>query len=153
AVTQYMPARYARLDVEVAGIRARAGQAPSPGVSTAAVPLDDTQDPLEYAGRLAKAHFEATQANSGTTAQAKIEAASQQLEGRFKEFIAGRITADFVLEAERLVLEAQVAAQDKDADPVVAFEALWNVAREVLRITKAKYDAASIAVTQYGEAL
>src|SRR5262245_25008361 len=57
----------------------------------------------------AKAAYAASLAKPQELAQAKVEAARAQVEARFMEFAAGKITANFLAEAGRMLLEAELA--------------------------------------------
>jgi RNA polymerase sigma factor (sigma-70 family) len=83
--------------------------------------------------------------------KAKADAAKAMWQARWQEFLTGRTTVDFLLPWSRHWLEAQLALSDNKADRVAAYQAHLDRMREAEKVTKAKFEAGQIAVSQYGQ--
>jgi hypothetical protein len=79
-------------------------------------------------------------------AKEKVDAAHQAVEARFKEFLAGRGTLDFLLESARRLQRAELAIATGQEQRLAAYEQLWKLTRAAEIINKARYDAGRIPV-------
>jgi hypothetical protein len=111
---------------------------------------DDFGSPLD-AKTLARAKAEALRADPGELARAKVAAARECLDARFKDFLAGRGTLDFLLEAQVLVFEAELAVSNTDAQRLAVYEQRWQQAWIAERINKLRYDSGRVAVQDYAQ--
>ena len=98
---------------------------------------------------LAKAQWAMVHEQPGKAAQAKVAAARDQVEARLKEFVAGKTTAEFLADAERMLLEAELALATSKAARLDALERYWKVTWIAEQINRSKHESGSIAVTQY----
>jgi hypothetical protein len=153
-ITQYAPAKFDRLEAELDWSRARAGQAKLTGKTNR--PLNDLLlvDPLDHYKGLARSHFQATHADPGKLARARLAVALQGLGANFKQFQWGKkeATAEFLLWWTQRWLETKLALPLKRASRLAALEEFWLQAFEGFRIAKAKFDAGVFDITQYAGA-
>jgi hypothetical protein len=82
-------------------------------------------------------------------ARAKLVDARGTAAGRFKEFIAGRGTLEFVIESRYRLLDSELALAVNDRDRVAACERFCEVAQFVEQINKARWEAGRIAIQDY----
>ncbi len=123
----------------------------APGEPTAPFTRDgEPANPLE-AGELARDRFALTQANLQDLARAKLVAATTAFEARWKEFLAGRGTQDFLIESARCVLESEQALSENTADQQAALEKYWQRLRLIEKVNKARWDAGRLPFKEYLE--
>jgi hypothetical protein len=77
------------------------------------------------------------------------KAAQDQYEARFKEFVAGKTTTDFLLPWSVKWLKAELTLTDRKAERLKAYKAHLERMQEAEKISKLKYDAGVIAFTQH----
>jgi RNA polymerase sigma factor (sigma-70 family) len=135
-----------RLKITLAVVLAAAVFASGAGVLAlrlrgAEPPAPKNQDPPAPAAKAADRQRELT--------QALAEAAKEQYEARWKEYLAGRTASDFLLPWSAHWLNAQLALSETKADRLAAYQAHFERMKAVEEVAKAKFDAGSIAVTQY----
>jgi hypothetical protein len=92
-----------------------------PEISDWIHPLTDPLGCREFA----RAKFEATSTDAKTLALEKFYAANVALGGRFKEFLAGRGSLDFLLDTSLHLMESELALRDDKASHVAAIERHW----------------------------
>jgi RNA polymerase sigma factor (sigma-70 family) len=108
------------------------------------------QKPAEQAAKLALSASQTPEKRKPTEREkALIEAAQIQYEARWKEFVAGKTTADFLLPWSGKWLEATLRVCDQTSEKVDACKAHLERMKAAEEINKAKFDQGSIAVTQY----
>jgi hypothetical protein len=98
---------------------------------------------------LAKAEWAMVHQKPEQFTQGKLAAARLQMEGRFKEFIAGKTNAEFLRAANEMLWEAESAVAATKAARQAASRRYWKAAWLCEEINRAKYEAGSIAITQY----
>jgi hypothetical protein len=79
-------------------------------------------------------------------ARDRLEGAHDQAEARLKEFLAGRGTLDFLLQAARSWLDAARGATDNPAQQQAALEQYWAVLWRIDHINQARYVAGRIPI-------
>src|SRR5262249_48948840 len=82
-------------------------------------------------------------------ALAKLADARYTAAGRFKEFLAGRGTLEFVIGSRYRLLDSELALAVNDTDRVATYERLWEIADVVEGINKARQAAGRIAIQDY----
>src|SRR5262249_61445542 len=82
-------------------------------------------------------------------ARAKLAVARAGYEARLKEYLAGKTTAEPVLEWSRRWLESEPAAHGQQADQLAALERHWLRAKQIEEVNRASYEKGSVAITQY----
>lgn len=122
------------LAVEGAGATDRPG--PSAG------PWLEVDDPPKL---LARARFETSRARPEEVARARVAALRATCDEKFREFLAGRGTLDFLLDDWRRLLEAECAVRPAPADQLAAHERYWLQTREAETVNHARYDAGRMA--------
>lgn len=118
------------------------------GQPTAGAALAD--DPLVRAANakeLAKAR--ATLGNVNDLAQAKLADSRHSADNRFKEFLAGRGTLEWVVDSHYRVLESELAVAANDSERVAAVERLWVVFHTVEEVNEARSLAGRIPISDY----
>jgi outer membrane protein TolC len=71
----------------------------------------------------------------------------QAFKARNKEYLAGRIATDALMELSRLLVQAELEAAEKPADRVAPLQAHLEIARDTEKIVKARHDAGRAPVT------
>jgi hypothetical protein len=108
------------------------------------------QKPTELAAKIAPSASQASEKRKPTEREkALIEAAQIQYEARWKEFVAGKTVADFLLPWSVKWLEATLRTSEQTSEKVDACKAHLERMKAAEEINKAKFDAGSIAITQY----
>ena len=110
----------------------------------------DEPNPLDDKAR-AKAKLALQTSSSKQLAKEKLEVAKTCFESRFKEFLAGRGTLDFLFSASKQWLESERALATKETDLEPAFERHWELMKQIEDVNKARYEAGRIAVHEYLE--
>jgi RNA polymerase sigma factor (sigma-70 family) len=87
-----------------------------------------------------------------TLRKAKVAAAQAVLDERTREFLAGRGTQEFLLEASRRLAESQRELNPAKADLVAALQAHLNRVKEMEAVDKERFNAGRITVAQVKEA-
>jgi outer membrane protein TolC len=82
----------------------------------------------------------------------RYNAALEEMQARYAEFQAGRITLDMLHEAAQRVLDSQVALTDKPAEHVRIYEQQLELARDVERATQLHYDAGRKTIAELARA-
>jgi hypothetical protein len=145
-IQDHMQTRYYRLEAEGDLLEARARLDKSGTVLLAQHGVLPDTDDGTLTKYLARAKFAASRAQRETLLRARIEAAQEQLEARFREFLAGRGTLDFILESHGNLYQALRALYPDPAEQLPFFEANWLQAWEAERINQARFDAARIPI-------
>jgi hypothetical protein len=105
-------------------------------------------DPLESRD-LARAQFEAVSTDPKALAHAKLDTARIAFEARVKEFLQGRGTLDFVLEASVRGIESELAQSDNLADRLAALERNWTQKKIGEIIAQERFESGRIPVQEY----
>jgi outer membrane protein TolC len=100
---------------------------------------------------LAKAEYALSQKTGDELARAKVASAEQQATARFKEFLAGKTTVDFLLTAQATLMEARLGIAKTQNDKEVALQEYWEASWACYQISKSKYEAGSIPITQFAQ--
>jgi hypothetical protein len=140
----YLEARYNRLGAEIQLLRERAKQPMDIGLPRERhlepnVLYDDP--PIQF---MAKVKVAASLAQLQELKQAQVDAAQEQLDVRFREFLAGRGTLDFVLESRTKLLLAQCRLYPDAATQVPFYEDHWLQKFEAEHVNQARFEAARI---------
>jgi hypothetical protein len=98
---------------------------------------------------LAKAKFAALHADPKELARAKVDAAREESEGRFRDLIGGRGTLQFVLEAQERLFDAELAVSDTDEQRVTAHERRWQFAWITEQISESGFKAGRVSIPHY----
>jgi hypothetical protein len=114
--------------------------------------LADSPHPLDRKDA-ARAKFEALQTSPKELAQAKLAASQYSFESRFREFLAGRGTLDFMLEAFQQYSEAGIAVAQGPAEQAVYHEALWVLAYSAEHINRFRYEKGRIPLQDYAQSI
>lgn len=127
-----------------------------PGVSHAADPLSfyrllvfEGEWRCEEEELLAKAKFEAMQANPAKLAQARVEALRRVWAAAIRDFLSGRATPANLTEVLLRLQQSELAVLGKDADRVPVFENVWGIADTVEEISAGKHAAGRLSVADY----
>jgi RNA polymerase sigma factor (sigma-70 family) len=83
--------------------------------------------------------------------QARREAAEEMVNARIQEFLAGRISLDLVVEAQRLLLKAELEVSEKKEDRMRALERYLEFKVLLHQVNKARYEARKIGPADYAE--
>jgi hypothetical protein len=155
SLADFMQARHARLDAEIQLRRANGGQKLPAPVPTTAVALDGEEDFDGLDSKaLAKAQFEAGQADLRDLARARRAAIHSSLQERYEKYRAGAqdATLDLLLEAARQMLDAELADHDDPAERLEAVQRYWELSREAEKIVEAKYRVRRVSLADYAQA-
>lgn len=100
-----------------------------------------------------KFNFEALRSDARLRdlAEQKLEAARTEFESRYKEFLVGRGTLDFLLGASVRYLESELALRESDADQVSALEKHWTFMRQCEEVNRERFYAGRIPAKDYLE--
>jgi hypothetical protein len=101
--------------------------------------------PLE-SREFARAKFEAMSTDAKALARERYYAANVGLGARFKEFLAGRGTLDFLLDSSLRVMEAQLALSDNKVSQLAAIERHWIQTMLAEDINWGRYAASRIPI-------
>jgi hypothetical protein len=113
---------------------------------------DHDEDALVALRAVARAQVKAVRAAPRELAIARLGAALEYQQARWKEFVAGKTTAEYLVDGFRLLAEAERGVHDQDAAAQeAALERVWISTREAERIARARYEAASFPILQYVE--
>jgi hypothetical protein len=82
-----------------------------------------------------------------------VDAGQVQCDTRMDEYNAGKTSVDFVLNASRELLKAEVrlAAKKNDGSIIAAHQAHVQRMQQLERISQAKYEAGQVAITGYAQ--
>jgi hypothetical protein len=111
----------------------------------------DLTTPAVESKLFAKWKFEASAANPRELAKARLEAAREELDARFKEFLAGRGTHDFLEQVAQRALQAELEVAEPPAAVVAAHERHWIYTKEIENIDRARYEAGRIPIQDYAQ--
>jgi outer membrane protein TolC len=75
------------------------------------------------------------------------QAAEEQLEARWKEFLAGKTTVDFVLTASNDLLRMELAAADTKMAKIAVCEAHVRKTENMFNGAKSRFEAGVVTVT------
>ncbi len=81
----------------------------------------------------------------------QLEAAYEQMEARFREFLAGRGTLDILLEASICVLQAELDVCPAPKDRLKSFEAHSKCMYEIMKINKLRFESGRIPISDYAQ--
>jgi hypothetical protein len=95
---------------------------------------------------LARAKIEAYHADPKELAQKRLQAARIVVTSRDLEFLAGRGTLDFLLEAARDLRDAELALAKTDADQLAALQSYWMMARQTEEVNQERYDLGRVPI-------
>jgi RNA polymerase sigma factor (sigma-70 family) len=76
----------------------------------------------------------------------RYQAASVEMESRYKDFVAGRGTLDILFGSSRRLLEAERELSDRKADQIAALERRWKILRAVEQLNQARFNAGRIPI-------
>jgi hypothetical protein len=125
------------------------------GQASAQAPKKDELDKLlegaapELAKEVAKERDGALLADPQKLAKEKVDAARKELEARFREFIAGRGTLDFLFQAAVRLHQAESATAENDDQRLAVHEHLWKLALVMEKTNKSRYDAGRLPISDY----
>jgi len=114
--------------------------------------LADSPRPLDRKD-VARAKFEALQTAPKELSQAKLAASQYSFESRFREFLAGRGTLDFMLEAFQHYSEAGIAVAQDPREQAAYQEALWELAYSAEYVNAFRYEAGRIPIQDYAQSI
>lgn len=83
--------------------------------------------------------------------KARLDAASTELNSRWKEYCAGRGTLDIVIGSSRRLLEAETDLSIKTADQTVAWESHLQRMKDLYVINLARFNAGRISINDLKE--
>jgi outer membrane protein TolC len=112
----------------------------------------DLTIPAVESKSFAKWKFEASAVAPRQLAKARLEAAREELDGRFKEFLAGRGTQSFLEDSAQHVLQAELELAETPAAIVAAHERHWIYTKEIEEIDRARFEAGRIPIQDYAQA-
>lgn len=101
--------------------------------------------------QLAKAKFEAMQADPAEVAGERLSAAWLEYEARRKEHLAGRGTLDFLLAAGKAVAQAELSVSANPAEHAGSLKWLWEQGWAIEMLNKARYDSGRIPIQDYAQ--
>jgi hypothetical protein len=101
---------------------------------------------------LAKAKFAASSSDLRELAKGRLDAAREEFEGRFREFLAGRGTQSFLEDSAQHLLQAELELADTPASAVVAHERHWIYTREIEQIDRGRFEAGRIPIQDMAQA-
>jgi RNA polymerase sigma factor (sigma-70 family) len=81
--------------------------------------------------------------------KALLDAAQKQFDGRWREFVAGKTSADFIVPWSGKLLEATLRVCEKSSEKIEACKAHIERLKAVEEVNKKKLDDGAIAPTQY----
>jgi hypothetical protein len=147
AMRQYRPILFAGI---LLMIGTHATSQPPRGNAPFALP--DEEAPFGVPAKaLAKAKFAALHADPKELARAKVDAAGQNFEAQYREFLAGRVSVPGLLEAQLLVLEAELAVSDTDEKRVALYEKRWEQAWAAENYFKAFFEGGRVNLQDYAQ--
>jgi hypothetical protein len=148
--------RWFRLRAEAAWVRSRAEHAASSppaaprfenrveGDVEAGPELLDWLSDFDGVRELAKKEVEALQTPPAERTASEVKAVEECYRARVPEYNTGKTTLDLLQEAQQRLLETELAALDKDADPTPLLRLNAELAREVEAVTAAKLAAGKV---------
>jgi hypothetical protein len=153
-VSDLAEVRWTRLRAEAAWVRSRAEHAKSAPPSWFALPVQglpraDAEEQLERLSRSAKEKFEAVHTSPTDRAVAERAAAEEMYRSRRQEWESGKTTLDLFQEAALRLLETELSALDKDADPTPYLRRYFESTRESEAISAAKLQAWKIGTADF----
>lgn len=98
---------------------------------------------------LARARFQASQADAGKLKQVKRDAAQIAFDFRYAECNAGRGTLDFLTETAVQLLEAQLALATTAGERFAALEKYWARMIEYEELNRSRYEAGRVDAKDY----
>ena len=140
AAADVAPARWERLDAELAWLRHR-------GSGGKKAPLGS--DPFaEFGARdFPRDEAKAVEADPRQLASERLNAARLMLAATMQEFLAGKITPDWLLPSVKRVFDSELALLDKDADPTPLLEWRWKTLGRIEIIVEVKTEAGKMAAS------
>jgi hypothetical protein len=99
----------------------------------------------------AEPRFEAAHSYAAQMMRERVEATRTEYESRFKEFLAGRGTLDFLIGSSLRLLEAGLALARNNTSRLAAFERHWRFAFESETINRGRFEAGRVPVQDYAE--
>ncbi len=102
-------------------------------------------DPLN-SQQFAKYKFGLLAADVRELRRAKLDAARTAYDNRYKEFLAGRGTLDFLIESDGRLLEAERENARDATEHLAALEKYWLHMKVIEEINQARYDAGRVAI-------
>jgi hypothetical protein len=135
--------RYFRLTAQIELVNAGA----SPGLRTAGESGSTGNDQRDARER-ARIEFEASQLRLEELLRARYEAAREELQARWEDFVAGKSVVEVVWGPQTRLLEAEQAVLGKDADPVSLAESRWLQARAIENILQTRFEADKASVAE-----
>jgi hypothetical protein len=143
----YAETSYERRTAEIELIQARSAKdKPLPLAGGTALVLHEYAISSVPAKLLAKAEFEASQADVRELARARLGTAEVIIRSRVLEFLAGRGTLDIMLEDGLRWLRAELAVRDDPADRLAAYERHWELVFLIDEVQQDRYEASRIPI-------
>jgi hypothetical protein len=158
SLADFMQARHARLDAEIKFRGAGGGEKLSAPFPTPSLALDEKEDFDGLDSKaLAKAQFEAGQADLRDLARARRDAIRTSLWVRSEKYQGSRdatleLELELELEAARQLLEAELALHDDPAERLETFQRYWEYARQTENTMAAKYEVGRVGLADYAQA-
>jgi hypothetical protein len=142
---------YFRLEAELWLLEALKGLGKPLGLSQRPLSLVAEGEPINLRA-IARAKYAAVHADPRQLVRAKLAAATEESEGRWQEFLAGRGTQDILLGALERRLESELALTVNPPDRLAAHEKHWRQLQLVEAVDQARYEAARIPIQDYMQA-
>jgi hypothetical protein len=111
----------------------------------------DLTMPAVESKSFAKWKLEASASEPRQLAKARLEAAREELDGRLKEFLAGRGTHAFLEQCAQRALQAELELAETPAAIVAARERHWIYTKEIEEIDRARFEAGRIPIQDHAE--
>jgi hypothetical protein len=141
----------------LSGIRLLHG-APNPQIPDVRAPGEEETDPIDggaldplYSKELAKAKLATYSSDLKQLAREKLQVARDAYESRFKEFLAGRGTLDFLLASSLRLLESAQALAATQEERLALLEIHWQRMATMESVNRARYEAGRIPISDYAE--
>jgi hypothetical protein len=83
--------------------------------------------------------------------QARLKAAQLQVMERIQAYLAGHGTLDLCLEAQRLLLKAELEVSEKKEDRIKAHERYLELILLMHQVNKSRYEAGKISIADYAQ--
>jgi RNA polymerase sigma factor (sigma-70 family) len=81
----------------------------------------------------------------------RYEAASEVVDARFREFLAGRGTLDILIQSSHRLFDAERELSAKKADQIAAAEKRLRLLKAVEEVNKGRYDDGRISIQDYAQ--
>jgi hypothetical protein len=145
----YAQARFNRLDAAVALAKA-GGERRQPFSSPPYMPIRSGAD--HDSKRQAQAEFEDATRMVSDLEQARLEAAREHSEWRYRYYLSGRGTLDMLLESLGQELAARLALADRPAGRIEILDRHRSRARQIEQILQAQYEAGRASLADFAQA-